>query len=233
MDYKYEDIAGMIDHALLKPSLTTTEMEAGIRTAMAYQTASVCILPFYLRRCAEMLSGSNVKASTVIGFPHGGHTTAVKLAEAEQALRDGCEELDMVVNIAAVCSGDWEHVAIEIEEVTKRVHAAGQKLKVIFENCYLNDAQKIRLCQICTGAGADWVKTSTGFGSGGATADDLQLMRMHAGEGVQVKASGGIRDLDTVVAFREIGVTRCGASGTTAILDECRKRLQLPAVELP
>lgn len=220
----YTDIAKMIDHALLKPSLTADEMEAGIDLALEYNVASVCILPYYLKRCAERLAGSTVKPSTVIGFPLGGHTTSVKIAEAEQAIADGCIELDMVVNISQVVSGQWSDVQTEIQSIVDLAHASDRKVKVIFENCYLKDAHKIRLCEICSEADADWVKTSTGFGSGGATETDLKLMRKHAAEHVQVKASGGIRDLDTVLAFRELGVTRCGASGTQAILDECRGR---------
>jgi deoxyribose-phosphate aldolase len=225
MNYTYEQIAGMIDHSLLNPTLTTAELESGCRLALDYQVASVCILPYYLRRCAELLTGSEVKPSTTIGFPHGGHTTAVKLAEARQALADGGQELDMVVNISQVLSGHWDFVRAEIQVVVDETHAAGQKIKAIFENCYLNEAQKIRLCQICSEAKADWVKTSTGYGSGGATMDDLALMRKHAAPHVQVKAAGGVRDLDTLLKVRKIGVSRCGASRTTEILDECRRRL--------
>jgi deoxyribose-phosphate aldolase len=166
-----------------------------------------------------------VKASTTIGFPHGANTTAIKLAEIHQALADGGEELDAVVNISKVLSGDWAYVGDEIRAMTEATHAAGQKIKVIFENCYLNDDQKIRLCEICTEAGVDWVKTSTGYGTGGATMEDLQLMRQHAGPKVQVKAAGGVRDLDALLRVREIGVTRCGATRTAAMLEECRKRL--------
>ena len=180
MDYTYLDIAKMIDHSLLNPTLTAEQLEAGCRLALEYDVASVCILPYYLKRCAELLRGSNVKASTTIGFPHGGHTTAIKLAEARQALADGGEELDMVVNISQVLSGDWDYVRDDIGAVIDVAHAAGQKVKVIFENCYLNDEQKIRLCEICGELGADWVKTSTGYGTGGATDADLILMRKHA-----------------------------------------------------
>jgi len=183
-----------------------------------------------LKRCAEMLAGSDVKASTTIGFPHGGHTTAVKQAEAERAIADGCEELDMVVNISQVLSGDWDYVRQDIEAVIEVAHTAGQKVKVIFENCYLNDEQKIRLCEICSELNADWVKTSTGYGTGGATHDDLRLMRKHSADHVQVKAAGGVRDLDALLAVRELGVTRCGASRTKDMLDDCRERLGLPAI---
>jgi deoxyribose-phosphate aldolase len=189
-------------------------------------------MPFYLKRCAEVLAGSMVKASATIGFPHGGHTTAIKVAEAKQALLDGGEELDMVVNISKVLSGDWDYVRADLQAVIEVTHAYGQKVKVIFENCYLQDAHKIRLCQICGELSADWVKTSTGYGSGGATHDDLRLMRKHSPTHVQVKAAGGVRDYDGLLQVRELGVTRCGASRTAEILDECRRRLSLPPLGL-
>lgn len=231
MDCHYEDVAKMIDHALLHPSLTTADLEAGIQLALAYDVASVCILPYYLKSCADQLAGSRVKASTTIGFPHGGHTTAIKQAEAERALADGCQELDMVVNISKVLSGDWTSVRQDIQAVIAPAHAAGQKVKVIFENCYLNDDQKIRLCEICGELNADWVKTSTGYGTSGATIEDLKLMRANSPAHVQVKAAGGIRDLDKLLEVRALGVTRVGASRTKDILDECRTRLNLPAIE--
>lgn len=227
MDYTYEDIAKMIDHSLLNPTLTMDDMEKGIALALAYDTASVCILPYHLKACAERLAGSRVKASTTIGFPHGGHTTAIKVAEAKQALEDGGEELDMVVNISQVLSGNWAYVRDDIRAVVDVTHAAGEKVKVIFENCYLNDAQKIRLCEICGEANADWVKTSTGYGTGGATHDDLRLMRKHTPPHIQVKAAGGVRDLDALLAVRTLGVTRVGATRTAAMLDDCRSRLGL------
>jgi deoxyribose-phosphate aldolase len=230
VDYTYLDIAKMIDHSLLNPTLTAEEMEQGCRLAVHYDAASVCILPYYLKRCAELLRGSSVKASTTIGFPHGGHTTAVKLAEAKQALADGGQELDMVVNLSAVRSGNWDYVRQDLAAVIGATHAAGQKVKVIFENCYLDDAQKIRLCEICSELGADWVKTSTGYGTGGATDADLILMRKHAAPGVQVKSAGGIRDLDALLRVRALGVTRSGATRTAAMLDDCRNRLGLPAL---
>ena len=225
MDYTYQDIAKTIDHSLLNPILTEEELEAGCQLAREYDVASVCIMPYALKRCAEILAGSTVKASTTIGFPHGGHTTAVKMAEAERALKDGGEELDMVVNISKVLSGDWNYVANEIRQLTDLTHSHGQKIKVIFENCYLNDDQKIQLCQICGEANSDWVKTSTGYGTGGATKEDLILMRKHSPERVQVKAAGGVRDLDALVEVRALGVTRVGASRTQDILEECKKRL--------
>jgi deoxyribose-phosphate aldolase len=194
--------------------------------------ASVCIVPYYLDRCADLLAGSTVKASTTIGFPHGGHTTAIKVAEAERALADGGQELDMVVNIGKVLSGDWDYVRADIKAVVDVAHAQGQKVKVIFENCYLEDVHKIRLCQICGQVGADWVKTSTGYGTGGATDEDLKLMRKHAPQHVQVKAAGGVRSMDRLLEVRALGVTRVGASRTATILDECRQRLRLEAIQV-
>jgi deoxyribose-phosphate aldolase len=225
MDYTYEDIAKMIDHSLLSPALSDQELEQGCRLARDYDVATVCIMPYYLRRCAEILEGSRVKPSTTIGFPHGGHATAIKLAEARQALADGAEELDMVVNISKVLSGDWGYVGSDIKAVVDAAHQAGRKVKVIFENCYLKDPHKIRLCEICGELGADWVKTSTGYGSGGATIEDLKLMRAHSPEQVQVKAAGGVRDLDKLLQVRALGVTRVGASRTADILEECKRRL--------
>jgi len=227
MDYTYEDIAKMIDHSLLNPTLSDRDLEAGCELALAYSVGSVCIMPYYLRRCAELLKGSTVNASTTIGFPHGGHTTAVKVAEAKQALCDGGQELDMVVNISKVLSGDWDYVRSDLAAVIDVTHKQGQKVKVIFENCYLSDEQKVKLCEICGELGADWVKTSTGYGTGGATMDDLRLMREHSPAQVQVKAAGGVRDLDKLLEVRALGVTRVGASRTADMLDECKRRLGL------
>lgn len=229
-DYTYSDVAKMIDHSLLNPTLTVDELERGIQLALDYDDASVCILPYYLKRCAELLRGSDVRASTTIGFPHGGHTTAIKLAEARQALGDGAEELDMVVNISQVLSGGWDYIREDIRVVVDAAHEAGQKVKVIFENCYLKDEHKIRLCEICSELNADWVKTSTGYGTGGATDDDLRLMRRHAAPHVQVKAAGGIRDLDALLRVRALGVTRCGATRTASMLEEARRRLGLAPI---
>lgn len=230
MDYNYLDIAKMIDHSLLNPTLSVKELESGIELALAYDVASVCIMPYHLKRCAEMLSGSTVQPSTTIGFPHGGHTTAIKQAEAKRAVADGCQELDMVVNISKVLSGDWDYVRGDIESVIKVAHAADRKVKVIFENCYLSDEQKIELCRICSDLNADWVKTSTGYGTGGATHDDLKLMRANSSDSVQVKAAGGVRDMDALLAVREIGVTRVGASRTQTMMDDCRVRLGLEPI---
>jgi deoxyribose-phosphate aldolase len=231
MNYTYLDVAKMIDHSLLNPTLTAADLEAGIDLALRYDAASVCILPYALKRCAERLKGSNVKASTTIGFPHGGHTSAIKLAETRQALADGGEELDMVVNISAVLSGDWAYVREDLRTVIEETHAAGQRVKVIFENAYLKDEHKIRLCEICAELKADWVKTSTGYAPSGATDEDLILMRKHSPDFVQVKAAGGIRDLDALLRVRALGVTRAGATRTAAMMDDARKRLGLPPIE--
>jgi deoxyribose-phosphate aldolase len=223
----YSALAKMIDHSLLRPTMTLNELEAGCRLAAAYDVASVCIMPFYLARASELLHGSTVLPSTTIGFPHGGQSSRVKQLEAEQALADGARELDMVVNISQVLSGDFDAVRTDILAVLQPTHARGQKLKVIFENCYLSEAQKIRLCEICGELSVDWVKTSTGFGSSGATIDDLLLMRKHSPAHVQVKAAGGIADLDMLLKVRETGATRSGCSKTREVLDELRRRLAL------
>jgi deoxyribose-phosphate aldolase len=228
--YSYSDVAKMIDHSLLNPALTGPELEAGCQLALRYDVASVCILPYYAAACAELLAGSTVQPSTTIGFPHGGHTTAVKLAEAQQALKDGAAELDMVINISQARGGQWDYVEREIGILAKAIHAAGAKIKVIFENAYLDDPAKIRLCEICGAIGVDWVKTSTGFAPSGATLFDLVLMRRHSPPTVQVKAAGGIRTLDALLEVRALDVTRVGATRTAEMLDDCRQRLGLPAI---
>jgi deoxyribose-phosphate aldolase len=232
MTVTYHAIARMLDHSLLQPTLTDAELDRGCRLAAAYGAATVCIKPYYVRRCAELLAGSSTRPGTTVGFPHGGHATRIKVLEAQQALADGAVELDMVVNIGKVRSGDWPYVRQDIQEVCDAAHAGGGLVKVIFENCFLSDEQKIRLCEICGELRADFVKTSTGYGEGGATLDDLRLMRRHAPPHVQVKAAGGVRTYDALLEVRELGVTRVGATRTAEILDECRRRLGLPAIAL-
>ena len=226
MDYTYLDIAKMIDHSLLNPVLTDRELEAGCHLAVQYDVASACVKPYFLKRCAELLAGSTVAASTVIGFPHGGNKTAVKVAEAEAALRDGGAELDMVVNIGKVLSEDWDYVREDIRAVVDVTHAGGAIVKVIFENCYLQESHKIRLCEICAEVGANFVKTSTGYGTGGATIADLKLMRKHSPPHIRVKAAGGIRTLDALLEVRAIGVARSGATRTAEMLGECKQRIE-------
>ncbi len=224
-DYTYRQIAKMIDHSLLNPVLTDAELEQGCQLAREYDVASVCIKPYAVRQAAKWLEGSEVAVGTTIGFPHGGHTTAIKVAEAKAALADGAKELDMVVNIGKVMSRDWRYVRDDIRAVVEAAHAAKGLVKVIFENCFLNAEQKEKLSRICGEVGADFVKTSTGYGDGGATDEDLELMRRCAPPHVQVKAAGGVRTLDRLLAVRALGVTRVGATATKAILDECRSRL--------
>jgi deoxyribose-phosphate aldolase len=221
----YRDIAKMIDHSLLRPMMAASELEAGCLLARAYDVASVCILPYYLTRAAKLLEGSDVLPTTTVGFPNGAHTTYVKVTEAEQALEHGARELDMVVNVSAVKSGDWELVRNDIEAVLSVVRGHGQKLKVIFENAYLDDAEKIRLCEICGELSVDWVKTSSGYAPTGATIPDLVLMRKHSPPHVEVKAAGGIAELDMLLRVRETGATRSGSSATRVILDELKRRL--------
>ena len=233
MNLSYADLAKMIDHSLLNPSLTAADLKAGCQLALAYDVASVCILPYYLKHCVDILRGSSVKASTTIGFPHGGHKNMIKVGEVLEATLDGAQEVDIVVNISAVLSGYWDYVREEIKLLVNSAHYGGMKAKIIFENCYLKDEHKIRLCEICGELGADWVKTSTGYGTGGATLEDLALMRKHSPPHVQVKAAGGIRDIDMLLKVREVGVTRCGASRTKEMLDEWRRRLNLPPITVP
>lgn len=232
MNYTYADLAKTIDHSPLVPTLTQNELEAAIRQALAYDVASVCIMPYYLKRCAELLAGSTVRPSCTIGFPHGANVTAIKAAETRQAVVDGAVEVDMVVNISQVLSGQWDYVRADIAAVIDTAHAAGAKVKVIFENCYLKDEHKVRLCELCADLQADWVKTSTGYGTSGATLADVELMRKHTPARVQVKAAGGVRDLATLIQFRELGATRIGTSKTAPLLDEARKSLGMPAIQV-
>ncbi len=225
LDFTYESIARMIDHSLLHPKLTDAELEAGCLLAREYGVASVCIKPYAVPLASRILAGSSVAVGTTVGFPHGGHATLIKVVEAETAIRDGARELDMVVNIGKVLSRDWDYVRRDIAAVVEAAHALGAIVKVIFENSFLQDEHKIRLCEICGEVGADFVKTATGYGEGGATDEDLRLMRQHSPPHVQVKAAGGIRTLDRLLAVRALGVTRVGATATKAILDECKLRL--------
>jgi deoxyribose-phosphate aldolase len=221
----YDAIAKRIDHSLLSPTLGGTELEDGCRLAARYGVASVCIKPYAVSLAARILKGSEVAVGTTVGFPHGGHATAVKVAEARQAMADGATELDMVINIGQAIAGDWDAVTTDIDAVTRAAHDGGALVKVIFENCYLNDEQKVRLCRICGELSADYVKTSTGYGTGGATLDDLRLMRRAAPPRVQLKAAGGLRTLDAIIAAAELGCDRIGASRTAEILEELKARL--------
>jgi deoxyribose-phosphate aldolase len=218
------DIAKAIDHSLLRPELDDAYIEAGCRLAVEYDVASVCVRPVDVRRAAAILAGSDVKVGTVIGFPHGSSTTATKVFEAHRALDDGATELDMVIDIGALKSSRDHDVQADIAAVVEAAHAAGAIVKVIFENHYLTDDEIVRACRVTEAAGAEFVKTSTGFAATGATHEDLALMRRSVSDRVQVKAAGGVRTLDALIDVMNLGVTRVGATATAAIIDDFRAR---------
>ncbi|MFN8620774.1 MAG: deoxyribose-phosphate aldolase [Chloroflexota bacterium] len=218
------DIAKAIDHSLLRPELDDAFVADGCALAARYDVASVCVRPADVARAAALLAGTDVKVGTTIGFPHGSHATAVKVAEARQALADGAQELDMVLQIGALKSGRDADVGADIAAVVAVAHAAGAIVKVIFENAYLTDDEKVRACRLSEAAGADFVKTSTGFAPSGATHDDLRLMRANVSPHVQVKAAGGVRTLDALLAVMDLGVTRVGATATETIIEDFRAR---------
>jgi deoxyribose-phosphate aldolase len=222
-DVTYEQLAGTIDHSLLKPELTLDEVIAGCDLADRYSVVSVCVRPADVALCAERLADSTVAVGTVIGFPHGDSATATKVFEAKQAMADGAVELDMVLNYGLLRSGEYERV---LEDIRAVVNAAGGDalVKVIFENAYLDDAQKVRACELAEAAGADYVKTSTGYAPTGATLEDLRLMRASVSPAVKVKAAHGVRTLDALLAVIEAGAERCGATATAAMLDDYRER---------
>jgi deoxyribose-phosphate aldolase len=232
-----QEIMKMVDHSLLGPGLTDEQLKKGCAVAAKYHTASVCVKPYHVRQAAEYLKGTDVAVGAVIGFPHGNSTTAIKVAEAKQVLADGAVEVDMVVNIGKVLSEDWDYVAQEIKTLADLTHLNGALLKVIFENDLLpEDRFKIRLCEICSEAGADFVKTSTGYNYvkgpdgkysyQGATLHDLQLMRDHAAPDVQVKAAGKSGTLEAVLKIREIGVTRTGTAQTAQLFEDAVKKFR-------
>jgi deoxyribose-phosphate aldolase len=242
MKYTYEQLAKMIDHSLLHPTMTDQELDDGCKVAAKYGVASVCIKPYAVKRAAGLLRGTGVLVGAVIGFPHGNSTTESKRHETELACKDGAAEIDMVINLGKALSGDWDYVEREVKAVCDEAHQYGAKVKVIFENDYLakggaglsGDAFKQKLCQLCEHAGADWVKTSSGYGFvkqpdgsynyKGATEHDLALMRANVSAKVQVKAAGGVRDLDGLIKVRDLGCSRCGATATAAMLDEYARR---------
>ena len=218
------DIAKTIDHSLLKPELDDAFVEAGCRLAAKYDVASVCCRPDDVARAKAILARTDVAVGTTIGFPHGNHTTEVKVAEARRALADGATELDMVIKIGALKSGRDADVEADIRAIVEVGHAAGALVKVIFENAYLTDDEKIRACRLSEAAGADFVKTSTGFGPGGATIEDLKLMRANTSPHIRIKAAGGVRTLDALLEVMNVGVTRIGATATEAIILDFRAR---------
>lgn len=217
-------IAKTIDHSLLRPELDDAFIEEGCKLAAAYDVASVCVRPVDVGRAAALLAGTAVAVGTTVGFPHGNHRTNIKMAEARAALDEGATELDMVLQIGALKSGRDLDVRSDIAAVVDVAHAAGAIVKVIFENAYLTDDEKVRACHLSEAAGADFVKTSTGFAASGATHDDLRLMRANVSPRIQVKAAGGVRTLDDLLAVMALGVTRIGATQTKVIIDEFRLR---------
>ena len=238
------EIAKMIDHSLLHPTMTDTELREGCLLAVKYDVASVCIKPYAIQMAVDLLKGSDVLVGTVIGFPHGNSAISVKEAETVQACRDGAVEIDMVVNIGKVLGGDWDYVQREIATIKKVCSEHGAILKVIFENDFLpDDHLKIQLCRICTEEKAEFVKTSTGYGFvkgsdgkysyEGATGHDLRLMLDHVGEGVLVKAAGGVRTLDGLLKVKDMGVARLGASATATIMEDAYRRFGVVSPDAP
>jgi deoxyribose-phosphate aldolase len=242
MKYSYSGLAKMIDHSLLHPTMTDKDLQEGCALAAKYDVASVCIKPYAVKQAVEWLRGTDVKVGAVIGFPHGNSATESKRYETELACKDGAVEIDMVVNLGKALGADWDYVEADVKAVCDEAHKHGAKVKVIFENDYLtnggaglsSDDLKIKLCQLCERAGADWVKTSTGYGFvkqpdgsynyKGATEHDLALLRANVSAKVQVKAAGGVRDLDGLIKVRDLGGSRCGATATAAMMDDYRKR---------
>lgn len=226
-------IAKMIDHSLLHPTMTDNDILEGLAIAKQYNVATACVKPYLIPLAKEKLQGSVVLVCPVIGFPHGNSTTQVKVFEAEQAALAGGKEIDMVINIGKALGGDWKYVTQEIKAINDVVVKNGATLKVIFENDYLQESQIIKLCEICSDIGVAFVKTSTGYGFvkgsdgkysyKGATVPHLKLMRKHSKREVQVKAAGGVRTLDDLLHVMDLGVTRIGATATVAIMEEARK----------
>lgn len=222
--YDYRRYAGTIDHSLLRPELTLDQVRAGCELAADYEVASVCVRPADVALAAQILHGGPVAVGTVVAFPHGGATTATKVFEAVDARANGATEIDMVLNIGWLLSGELDRVQSEIATVVDA--ADGAIVKVILENAYLTDQQKVAACRIVEAAGGHFVKTSTGFAPSGATLDDLRLMRTSVSEHVKVKAAGGVRTLDALADVIDAGVARCGATATAAILDDFRARAE-------
>jgi deoxyribose-phosphate aldolase len=216
----YEEIAGMIDHSLLNPTLTDEDIKSGCELANRYKVATVCVRPADVLLAQSLLKDSEVLVTTVIGFPHGTTTTHTKLVEAREAIANGCRELDVVLHIGKLRSGELEYVKNDLKAVIDLAHSSNVKVKVIFENTYLTKEQIIQATLICNELNADWVKTSTGYAGGGATDEDLKIMRQYALPHIQVKAAGGVRTLQRAIEVRDLGCTRFGATATSAILDE-------------
>lgn len=220
--FTYEEIAGMIDHSLLKPTLTDSEIQEGCKIADEYGVASVCVRPSDVKLAKSILKNSKVLVTTVIGFPHGTTTTHAKVAEAEEAIDNGAVELDMVLNVGKLKSKDFEYVEKDIKAVSDLAHGKNALVKVIFENCFLSEDEIISACKICNKVGVDFVKTSTGYGTGGAEDKDIRIMRKYADPKIQIKAAGGIRTLERAIEIRELGCTRFGCTATVGILERLK-----------
>lgn len=218
--YTLEQVAKTIDHSILKPDFTDGDVRAGAELVLKYNTASYCIRPMDVAPAAEMLAGSDVHVCTVIGFPHGSSTTAVKAFETADAIQNGAVEIDMVINVSALLSGDYDYVEQDIRAVVDVAHAAGASVKVIFETAFLDDELIVKACELTEAAGADYVKTSTGFASEGATLHNVQLMKATVGDRLKVKSSGGVRTLDQLIDYMDAGVNRSGCSATQQVLEE-------------
>lgn len=218
--YTLEQVAKTIDHSILKPDFTYVDVAAGAGLALKYNTASYCIRPMDVAAAAKALAGSTVNVCTVIGFPHGSTTTATKVFETQDAIANGATEIDMVMNVSAMLSGDFDYVEQDIRAVVEAAHPKGASVKVIFETAFLNDEQIIKACELTEKAGADYVKTSTGFASEGATTHNVALMKKTVGDRLKVKSSGGVRTLDQLIDYMDLGVTRSGCSATAQVLEE-------------
>ena len=227
--YTLEQIAGFIDHSVLKPESSQSEVEEACRLAAKVKTASVCIRPMDVKLASKLLAGSGVPVCTVIGFPHGTTTTAVKVAETVEAVTNGCLEVDMVLNVSQLRDGLFDRVEADIKAVVEAAKLANPEciVKVIFETALLNSDQIIKACELTESAGADFVKTSTGFAASGATLENIQLMKSCVGDRLRVKASGGVRTLDQVIDFVEAGASRCGSSSTEKILEDFTSKVPL------
>jgi deoxyribose-phosphate aldolase len=222
-----ENIASLIDHTLLKPEATSAQIRQLCEEALQFKFASACANPFYVSLVAEILRGSAVKICTVAGFPLGATTTAAKVFEAQEAIHRGAQEIDMVMNVGALKSADDAAVEEDIRRVAEACHRGKAICKVILENCLLTDEEKILACRIAKRAGADYVKTSTGFNSGGATVEDISLMRAAVGPEMGVKASGGIRTLEDLKKMVAAGATRIGTSSGVTIMEQARAAMRL------
>lgn len=218
--YTLEQVAKTIDHSILKPDFSYADVEAGAQLALKFNTASYCIRPMDVAVAAKALAGSTVNVCTVIGFPHGSSTSAVKAFETADAIKNGAVEIDMVLNVSALLSGDFDYVEHDIRAVVDVAHIAGASVKVIFETAYLNDELIVKACELTEAAGADYVKTSTGFATEGATLHNVQLMKATVGDRLKVKSSGGVRTLDQLIDYMDAGVTRSGCSATQQVLEE-------------